>query len=331
MGTHGLWGFEYNGIYYIFDNWYDSNISHRIALPQIYNLMKKYTINEIRELVKHIHIMSESKYHKDKIIHQFSNDETNGHPEFELLMCKIEEFGDVSTIRYGDFFGGDYQYKLIWNLNSNIVYFNPFLIGEKKNIDIIDVDEYIKTIDAGEEYEFKDSEEKSFILKKYPSKENYNRNIEYLKKINQYPVSSFISTQSDKKTITQFFSNILGKEYFYINNIIQIFGKSYNDIIDLFQKIDTLIKQSRNFDLEISFDLTTHEVEIIKLNSYVLIKSYSFIINNNKSLNLKEIDEFLEKFSNGNECEDSDYYDKILNKYVFVNPYIKLLWRNKYK
>jgi hypothetical protein len=54
MGTYGICGFEYNGILYMFNNWYGSDMSDEMALPQIYNIMKKYKFETIVEMVKRI-------------------------------------------------------------------------------------------------------------------------------------------------------------------------------------------------------------------------------------------------------------------------------------
>jgi hypothetical protein len=70
------------------------------------------------------------------------------HPSFELLFEYIKSFGYVITTDNYEF-----EYKVVWNLNENIVYFTN---SENDIIQKINVDEYIKKINEGKEYNFTD-------------------------------------------------------------------------------------------------------------------------------------------------------------------------------
>lgn len=341
MGTHGLWGFEYDGILYMFANWYDSYMSDEIALPQIYNIMKKYKFETIIEMVKLIIIVSEKKFINNKTIKKIEDD-TGGpvdHPEYELVFSKIEEFGNILTLKYGEFLVGDYQYEVIWNLNFNVVSFNTL---KDQNLITIDVLEYIAKIDSGEKYIFlrenenedEYSDKDSPKSPKSPKSSHNNFSIEVDVEIKNDNLAKteventnffyddyfmIVSTSQKKETITDFFNLMYFKQHF----------DNFNYILELFKILDIIITKPRLFDIKIYFNIQKNIILIKKINSHILIQITDYNILKIKDINLTLIDDFLINYEKNNICKDSDYYDMILNEYNSINPLINTLFLDK--
>lgn len=107
-----------------------------------------------------------------------------------------------------------------------------------------------------------------------------------------------------------------------IINMLEIFKLSSKDI----DVLCSILLKERQFNVELFFNSTTNEIIIKKSNSYILINRTMVYLT--EKIFLKEIDDFIINYINGNIIE-SKKYNKILNKYFILNCFIEKLWSEK--